>query len=142
MVYKYLITALFLLTVLGAGAKLIYDRFGDLNYEISSLKSINKNLIAKQKTLETKNKENKKKMKKHRKALIAKKLNRAKLKLAKAPVSMIPMAGAAAVIAFTANDIHNYCQDVKEFKKFEASMFGALDNEVSEDEKILCGFDI
>jgi len=55
---------------------------------------------------------------------------------------MIPVAGATAVVAFTANDIHNYCQDVKEFKELERSLFGTSDNEISEDEKMLCGYDV
>ena len=139
---KYFIIVSLLLSIFSAGIKFIYDKFNSLNYELTILKAKNKKLISKQKDTYKKNKSNKKKMREHRKALISKKLKRAKLKLAKAPASMLPFAGATAIVAFTVNDLHNYCQDIKEFKKVEALIFGPLDNEISEDEKVLCGFDV
>ena len=141
---RTLISGLLISAVLGAGGMLykigtLNQEIQDLTNKISSLKSANKKMAADH---DAKKKNNKQKMKKHRKALIAKKLNRAKLKIVKAPASMVPVAGATAVIAFTANDIHNYCQDVKDFKELERSLFGSSNDELSDDEKILCGYDI
>jgi len=132
---KFLVAALVLLSVIGTGGKLIYD-------EMVTLKRMNAKLVAKQKSYETKTKNNKKRMQKHRKALISKKLARAKFKLANAPLKMIPFVGTTAIVAATANDIHNYCQDIKEFKAFEVTLFGSLDDNVTKDEEQLCGFDI
>ena len=127
----------------------LYNKVSSLNMEIgnltSKIRTLNlekRKLLSKQQANENKKNKNKKRAKKHRKALIAKKLNRAKLKLAKAPASMVPVAGVAAVVAFTANDIHNYCLDIKEFRELEVSLFGSTDDEISEDEKILCGYDV
>ena len=132
---KFLVAALIMLSVIGAGGKLIYD-------ELSTLKRMNTKLVAKQKSYETKSKNNKKRMKKHLTPLISKKLPRAKFKLANAPLKMIPFVGTTAIVAATANYIHNYCQDIKEFKAFEGAMFGSLDDNVTKDEEQLCGFDI
>lgn len=140
---KYLISVLLLfLLLLGTGAKLLYDKFSALNNEIISLKSKNKKLVTEKKSLETKNNNNKKRMRKHRNALIVKKKKRAQLKIYKAPLGTIPFIGAAAVAGLVANDIHNSCEDIKEFKELEESMFGTFDHNVSEDEKFVCGYDI
>lgn len=134
---KVLLSALVGLTLLlGTNTKPPNDKFSALEDEIRSLKLKNK-------ALETQNNNHKEQMKKYKSALIAKKLKQAKLKLAQASVStIIPLAGTTSIGALTYNDIRDYCQDVQDFKAFEAPMFGTFDHEVSEEEKRLCRYDI
>ena len=145
---KKLSSTLIIVSVLSVGG-LAYNKYNaltskisDLTRTIGSLTSDLNAMKAKERSLKEKKRKNKKKIRNHRNALIATKLNRAKLKIAKAPASMVPVAGVAAVVAFTAYDIHNYCQDVKEFRELEVSLFGSVDDKISEDEKMLCGYDV
>ncbi len=140
---KVLLSVLLLSLRLGTGIKLFYDKCTTLTYEINNLKSKNQALENKNKSLETNKTHTKEQMKNYRKVLVEKNLKKAKLKLAQASVStIIPVGGSSVSAAFTANDIHDYCQDVKEFKTLEASIFGSFDNALSEDEKRLCAYDI
>jgi hypothetical protein len=136
-VKKVLLSILVLLTLLlGTDTKPPYDKFSVLEDEIRSLKLKNKEL-------ETQNNNHKEQMKKYKNALVAKKLKRAKLKLAQASINtIIPLASTTSIVALTYNDIRDYCQDVQEFKALEASMFGTFDHEVTEDEKRLCKYDM
>jgi len=134
---------LFLSLLFSTDTKPSYDTFSVLEDEIHSLKLKNKELKTLNKSLETQNNNNKEQMRKYRDALISKKLKKAKLKLTQASVStIIPLAGTTSVMALTYNDIRDYCQDVQEFKAFEASLFGTFDQEVTEDEKRLCKYDM
>ena len=141
---KVLLSVLVLLTLLlGTNTKPSCDKFSALEDEIRSLKLKNQALENQNESLETQNNNYKEQMKKYKNALIAKKLKSAKLKLAQASVStIIPLAGTTSIVALTYNDIRNYCQDVQEFKTLEASMFGTFDQEVTEDEKRLCKYDM
>jgi len=134
---------LLLSLLLSTAANLTYNKFSTLEYEISSLKSENKALETQKRSLETINKHNKERINEYRNSLIAKKLKRAKLQLAQASIgTIIPLAGSTAIIALTANDIHNFCQDIQELKELETFMFGTFDHAASEDEKLLCTYDI
>ena len=140
---KILLSVLLLSLLLGTGIKLFSDKYSTMTDEIDSLKSKNQALKNKNKSLETHNTHTKEQMKNYRNTLIEKKLKKAKLKLAQASANtLIPLGGGSVSAALTANDIHNYCQEVKEFKALEASISGSFDTEVSEDEKRLCAYDI
>ena len=132
---KYLIFSFLFFSLLGTGVKFIYDSMDALKKEILDLKASNKALINKQTDI-------KKKTVERRKALITKKLNRAKVKLAKAPASMVPFLGAATVIGFTTYEIRELCNDIKDYKNFEESMFGEKVSEILEEEKLLCGLNV
>lgn len=135
-----IITSIFF-TIVSFGANFIYDKFAQLNTQISDLKAVNKNLKIKNNTLANKQKEIKNKISQRKKELFQKKLNRAKKKLAKATTSAIPFVGTASVIGVTYWEMQNYCNDIKEFKKFEESIFGINEESISEEEKALCGYD-
>ena len=140
---KVLLSVLLLSLLLGTGIKLFYDKCNTLTYEIDSLKLKNQALKNKNNSLETHNKQTREQMKNYRNALIEKKLKKAQLKLAQTSVStIIPVGGSSVSVALTANDIHDYCQEVKEFKSLEASISGSFDTELSKDEKRLCDYDI
>jgi len=142
-VKKILLSVLLLSLLLGTGIKIFYDKCNTLTDKIDRLTSKNQALENKNNSLETHNTHTKEQMKNYRKALIEKKLKKAKLKLAQASIStIIPLGGSSVSAALTANDIHDYCQEVKEFKALEASISGSFDNELSEDEKRLCAYDI
>ena len=134
---------LFLSLLFSIDTKPPYDKFSVLEDEIRSLKLKNQALKTLNISLETQTNKNKEQMRQYKNTLITKKLKRAKLKLTQASVSTImPLAGMTSVMALTYNDIRDYCQDVQEFKAFEASMFGTFDQEVTEDEKRLCKYDM
>jgi len=142
---KKLYSALFILFILSAGGAVykintLKDEMSDLTLKIESLTSDLNATKARERSCTEKTLQNKERMKSHRQALIAKKLKSAKLKLAKVPADMILGTGVTTA-AFTANDIHVYCQDVKEFRELEVSLYGASDDEISEDEKKLCAYD-
>ena len=140
---KVLLSVLLLSLLLGTGIKLFYDKCSTLTYEINSLTSKNQVLENKNKSLETHNTHTKNQMKNYRNTLIEENLKKAKLKLVQASVNaLIPLGGSSVSTALTANDIHDYCQEVKEFKALEASIFGSFDNELFKDEKRLCAYDI
>lgn len=140
---KVLLSVLLLSLLLGTGIKFFYDKYSTLTSEINSLKSENQALENKNKSLERNNNHTKEQMKNYRNALIEKNLKKAKLKLLQASVStIIPLGGSSVNTALTANDIHDYCQDVKEFKALETSIFRSFETELSEDEKRLCAYDI
>ncbi|PHS41073.1 MAG: hypothetical protein COB07_03515 [Sulfurovum sp.] len=133
---KILLSVLLLSLLLGTGIKLFYDKYNTLTDEIASLRSKNQ-------ALEDNNRHTKEQMENYRNALIEKKLKKAKLKLAQASVNtIIPLGGSSLNALLTANDIRDYCQEVKEFKALEASISGSSDPELSEDEKHLCAYDI
>lgn len=132
--FKYIFLTSIILGSIGTGVKFLYDKFTDLNFQVSSLKSKNQKLI-------TKNKKIREAIKNKRKSTLKKKLSRTKYKLAKAPASMVPIVGATAVVVMTANDIDNYCKDIQEFKEFEKNLFGKVDENISEEEKVICGYD-
>lgn len=134
---------LFVLSVSGAAYKIdaLKSEISDLNCRIGSLTSDLNTMKAKEKSYTEEKRQNKKTIRNYRQALIVKNLERAKLKLAKVPAELILGAGVSTTV-FTANDIHNYCQDVKEFRKLEVSLYDASDDEMSEDEKRLCAYDV
>jgi hypothetical protein len=134
---------LFVLSVGGAAYKIVAlkSEIGNLTREIGSLTSDLDTMKTKEKSCIEEKRKNKKKMRSHRQALIAKKLKRDKLKLARLPAELILGAGVTTA-AFTANDIHNDCQDVKEFRELEVSLYGTSEDEISEDEKRLCAYDV
>ena len=140
---KVLLSVLLLSLLLGTGIKLFYDKCNTLTDEIDSLKSKNQMLTNKNRSLETNKTHTQEQMKNYRKTLVEKKLKKAKLKLAQASVStIIPLGGSSINAAFTANDIYDYCQEVKEFNTLESSISGSFGTELSEDEKRLCAYDI
>ncbi len=134
---------LFVLSVSGAAYKIhtLNGEISDLTRQIGTLASDLNTTKARERSCTEKTRQNKKLMKSHRQALIAKKLQRAKLKLAKTAAGLLPVTGVATEVVFTANDIHDYCKDVKEFRELEVSLYGASDKEISEDEKRLCAYD-
>jgi DNA repair exonuclease SbcCD ATPase subunit len=134
---------LFVLSVSGAAYKIhtLKGEISDLTRKIGALTSDLNTMKAEEKSSTAEKRKNKMKIRSHRQALIAKKLKRAKLKLAKVPAELILGTGVTTA-AFTANDIHDYCQDVKEFRELEASLYGASEDEISEDEKKLCEYDV
>lgn len=138
---KTIIVTSILVSILGFGANFIYDKFTQLNSQISNLKTSNKNLKAENKTLTKTQRDTKKIISKRKKELFKKKLDRAKKKLTKATTSAIPFIGTVSVVGMTYWEMENYCNDIKEFKKFEESFFGKNDEAISEEEKALCGYD-
>ena len=138
--------ALFILFVLSAGAAIykintLKSEVSDLAHQIGTLTSELNTTKAKERSCTEKTLQNKKRMISHRQALTAKNLQRAKLKLAKTAAGFLPVTGVATEAVFTANDIHQYCEDVKEFRELEVSLYGASEVEISEDEKRLCAYD-
>ena len=131
---KTIIITSILISILGFGANFIYDKFTQLNTEISGLKTKNNTLTEKQKEI-------KKKISQRKKELFKQKLNRAKKNLAKATASAIPFVGTASVVGMTYWQMKNYCNDIREFNKFEESVFGEINEPMSEEEKALCGYD-
>ena len=110
------------------------DNLSVLQDEIHSLKLKNKELAMQKKKYQEQ-------IKKYRHTLIAKNLKRAKLKLTQASVGTImPLSGTTSILALTYNDIRDYCKDIQEFKALEASIFGSFDQEVSDDEALLCSY--
>ena len=139
---KYILLISILLSIAGAGVKLVYDKFDSLQSELLSLRTTNKVLTKKNSVLKDKQRTTRKKIKDRKTMLINKKLKRAKYKIAKAPVSMVPIAGAAVVVGMTAYDIRTFCEDIKEYKSFEESILGSMNDEVTENEKLLCGLNV
>ena len=131
---KYIIITISILASIGSGAKYIYDKFSSLQLQVKNLQSKNKILRKKQSNI-------KRKIKHRRTTMVSTKLKRAKRKIAKAPLKMIPYAGAVATVTFTALEIKEFCEDIKDYKNFEKSLFGVVDNSISDDEKLLCGID-
>ena len=138
---KTIIITSIIFSIIGTGANFVYDKFTQLTSQISNLKTINKNLQTKNNALTKKQEDIKKKISQRKKELNKRKLSRAKKKLGKATVSAIPFVGTASVVGVTYWEIQNYCNDIKEFKKFEESIFGEYDQIISEEEKGLCGYD-
>ena len=120
----------------------LYSMFSSMSMELMKLKSVNKNLVSKNKQLVSKQNSIKKKLKNRRILLTKHKLKKAKYRLAKAPIKMIPFLGATAIVTFTAIDIRDYCNDIKNYKDFENSLFTTFDNNLTEDEKLLCGLNV
>ncbi|HES59437.1 MAG: hypothetical protein JW682_04210 [Campylobacterales bacterium] len=140
---SFLVVTVMFLSLLGAATFLTYiyveesfqNKIAHLSQENISLKKKNTALINKQNKI-------RQEVRNRRKLLITKKNDRAKLKIAKAPASMVPFAGAAVVAGFTAYEINGYCEDIKEYKKFEESLFGAIDEPPTEEEKYICGLNV
>ena len=133
--FKSIIITITLLASLVSGAKYIYDKLTSLQLQVSTLKSKNKVLANKHSNI-------KNKIKQRRSTLVSTKLNRAKNKILKAPSKIIPFAGAFATVAYTTLEIEQYCEDIEEYKRFEKSLFGTSDNNITNDEKLLCGIDV
>ena len=132
---KYIFVGLFFFSIVGTGIKYAYDTISGLKNELIKVKATNKSLLQKQENI-------KKKIRERRNLITTKKLNKAKIKIAKAPASMVPVAGAAVVVGLTVYEIQAFCEEIKEYKKFEQSLFGDIEDTISEDEKLLCGLDI
>jgi hypothetical protein len=132
---KYIFITTSILLSLGSGAKYLYDKFSSLQLQVKNLKANNLSLKKKQATIKTK-------IRQRRTNLVSTKLKRAKRKIAKAPLKMIPYAGAVATATFTALEIKEFCEDIKEYKSFEKSLFSNISNHITDDEKLLCGMDI
>lgn len=138
---KSIFIVFFIFSSLGGAATWIYNEINNLKSEIFSLKEKNLVLKSKNKKLVSKQNEINKKIKERRKTLETKKITRAKHKLAKASVGVLPFIGTAAVVGLTYDELQGYCQDIKEYKKFEESIFGTISDTQSEEEKALCGYD-
>lgn len=138
---KTIIITSVLVSILGFGANFIYDKFTQLNTQISNLKTKEKKLSKKNETLTKKQNDIKKKISQRKKDLFAKKLSHAKKKLARATTSAIPFVGTISVVGMTYLEMQYLCDDIKEFKEFEKSIFENSDNSISEEEKALCGYD-
>lgn len=124
-----------ILSLLSFGAKFAYDKYMLLNAQILSLKTLNSALTRKQVGI-------KKRLKSRRGMLVKRKLKRAKYKIARAPAGMVPFLGAGAIVGFTAYEINEYCEDIKEYKKFEESISGPLEDETTDEELLLCGLNV
>ena len=83
----------------------------------------------------------KKKIKDRKKSLISKTLTRTKTKIAKASIAAVPFIGTTMVIGLTHSEIQDYCNDIKEYKEFEKSLFGDSDDSFTEEENAICGYD-
>ena len=138
---KTIVIVSIIFSIAAAGANFVYDKFTQLTSQISNLKTINKNLQTKNNALTKKQKDIKNKISQRKKELYSQKLSRAKKKLGKATVSAIPFIGTASVVGMTYWEMQNYCNDIKEFKKFEESIFGEYDQTISVEEKAICGYD-
>jgi len=95
----------------------------ELSKKNNKLKTNNKILKQKNKKLVYKQKEIARKIKERRVKLTQNKLALAKKKLLIAPEKMIPIAGMTLIISSTAYDIYTYCEEIKDMKKFENSLF-------------------
>ena len=49
--------------------------------------------------------------------------------------------GSSNVVKTTYEKIQEYCNDIKEFKEFEKSIIGKIDETISVEEKALCDYD-
>ena len=142
------ILIVFLLSILATGVKFVYDEITKLKSELLSLNNVkmklnreNANLKNRNGVLTKKQKLIQDRIRDRRVSVAQKKLNRAKEKLAKASVGAIPFVGTAAVLTLTYSEIEDYCKDIKEYKQFEQSLFNTFDNTISDEEKVLCGYD-
>ncbi|MBU3013825.1 hypothetical protein KO488_03585 [Poseidonibacter lekithochrous] len=132
---------IFIASIIGSTSKFIYDKIEGLKSELlqvkklnTKLKKNNTNLVKKQNTI-------KQKLKDRRTVLSKKKLAKAKYKIGKAAVGVIPFVGTGAVAALTYEEIKGYCEDLKEYKEFENSIFSNPDESIVNEEQILCGYD-
>jgi len=99
-------------------------------------------LTRKNKKLITKQNQIKQKLQDRRVNLAKSKLSKAKYKLGKAAVGVIPFIGTGAIVALTYEEIKAYCDDINEFKQFEKSIFEDTKDSKLDEEKIICGYDI
>ena len=105
----------------------------------------NGQLAERNKGLRTKITKTKEKVISRNRSVVTRKMQRAGRKLAAVPARMLPFAGTAVVVTFTAYEINELCKDVDEINEFESSLFGA-DNENlplgEHDSGSICGVDI
>lgn len=135
---KYSIIGFILSVVVFAGAikavdeiKNLNKSIDDLTSEVSSLERDNKKLIAKQNDIFEK-------VKLQKEELIKTNLKEAKHKLSKAEEAMVPFAGAHKVAKYTEQEVKGLCMQVQNFKLFESTLTGRLDDIVGEQEAMLC----
>lgn len=133
-----------LLLTIGGIAKFSYDKFSAMNKEVQGLNKVLKNLnienvkLKKQNSsLNKKIKNIHKKFKNSRVKITSRKKSLIQNKLAKAPLKMIPFAGASIVVGAVAYDVKEQCDDIDEIINLEKDMFGISD--ISNDQ--LCGYD-
>lgn len=103
----------------------------DLEVEVQSLQRDNQKLLNKQNDIFLKIKEKKEE-------LIAKNLDAAKYKLSKAEEAMVPFSGAMKVAKYTEQEVKELCTQVQNFKLFESTITGHLDEVITETEAMLC----
>ena len=152
---KILIIFAILISLIGGASKFIYDKIDslksdllhvknantNLKSELLQVKHTNTNLKSENKNLVTKENDIKKKLKDRRIKLAKKKLSRAKHKIGKAAIGVMPFVGTAAVSGLTYTEIQGYCDDLKEYREFEKSIFNDTNINKLQEEQLLCGFE-
>ena len=111
------------------------QKFKNLTSKTIKLEKNNKKLAKQQEKIKNKIKERRKKITKRN-------LKRAERKIGKAAASMVPYIGIPVIVGTATLEINEYCEDIKEMKKFENDLFGNLENNDSQDQEKLCGMNI
>lgn len=89
----------------------------------AKLTSKNQKLTKQNKRLVSQRTKAKKMVAEHRKKTIRRNMSRASKKMAKASGSMIPFAGITVIAVATADDIRDYCSDIKSIQELEHTLF-------------------
>ncbi len=90
----------------------------------TKLTSKNQKLVKQNKNLVSQRTKAKRMVAEHRKKTIRRNMSRASKKMAKASGSMIPFAGITVIAVATADDIKDYCSDIKDVQELESTLFG------------------
>ena len=135
---KYSIIGLILSILVFAGALKAVEEMKILNKTIDTLKLEVSNLERKNSNLLTKQSDIFEKIEAKKSELISKNLKEAKYKLSKAEEAMVPFQGAPKVAKYTELEVKSLCTQVQEFKLFESTITGQLDEVVGEKEAMLC----
>lgn len=131
---------IFVSSIVSGATKFVYDKINSLKSELLQVKKLNADLTNKNNKLTAKQDSIKKKLKERRSHLAKKKLSRAKYKIGKAAIGVIPFIGTGAVAALTYTEIQGYCNDIKEYKEFEKSIFENSNESLNHEEQMLCGY--
>ncbi len=137
---KYLIYFL-IATIISMAAilKNTFDNLELLDTKFHIQKLTANNLHKKNKSLISQKRKINHRVKQERKNIVKKHINRTKKKIASAPAKMVPFLGASLVVAMTAYDIQESCEDIKEFQEFEQDICNLSSIEFEQNNNDLCG---
>ncbi|MBL6970148.1 MAG: hypothetical protein ISR68_01985 [Campylobacterales bacterium] len=137
---RYLIYFL-ITTIIGMGVVLknTFDHLDFLDTKFQIQKKTANNLHKKNKTLISQKRQIRHRISQEKKNIVQKHINRTKNKIASAPAKMVPFVGAGLVIAMTAYDIQESCEDIQEFKKFEQDICGLSSHSMEKNTNDICG---